>query len=213
MKKVIFTIFVIVLFQINIFAQDTIYLNISASAAYDLVQTNENNPQFVILDIRTLSEYNTDHIVGSTNIDYYSTTFSSDLDALDKSKIYLLHCASGGRSANAFIMMQDKHFREVYNLLGGFNAWKNAGYPTYLTVGVEDIVSNENVQVYPNPASDYINISVNETEYVEIYNTIGSLVMSKQISNGDKIDLHDFSKGLYFIKVSSENKLLKFIVN
>ena len=43
---------------------------------------------------------------------------------LDKSKPVLAYCASGGRSAKSAKIYIDAGFTKVYNLLGGFRAWK-----------------------------------------------------------------------------------------
>ena len=54
----------------------------------------------------------------------YAADFSDQLDALDKNQVYLIHCASGARSANAHDTMLGLGFHEVYNMLGGFNAFQ-----------------------------------------------------------------------------------------
>lgn len=82
-----------------------------------------NSPEAIILDVRTPGEFSAGSIEGAINIDYYSDSFSKDLDALDKSKPIFVYCKSGGRSQKAKMMLQDKEFQEVYNLLGGYMAW------------------------------------------------------------------------------------------
>src|SRR5882672_10441934 len=54
-----------------------------------LSQTN-----LVILDIRTFGEFKSFHIAGVTNIDFHGADFEQRVNSLDKSKTYLLHCAS-----------------------------------------------------------------------------------------------------------------------
>lgn len=83
-----------------------------------------DDPGFVVLDVRRASEYATLHIVGALNIDRYSSTFVQQLNALDKTKMYLVHCAAGSRSAYARDKMRTLGFKEVYNMLGGINAFK-----------------------------------------------------------------------------------------
>lgn len=39
------------------------------------------------------------------------------------------YCATGGRSAMAAAVLQMMGFREVYSLVGGFSAWREAGKP------------------------------------------------------------------------------------
>jgi len=55
---------------------------------------------------------------------------SSDLDSLDKDKIYLVYCRAGSRSAKASQIMSDLKFKKIYNMDGGFDTWYGAGYPS-----------------------------------------------------------------------------------
>lgn len=89
-----------------------------------LSQTN-----IVILDIRTPEEFNSYHIAGATNIDFNSSDFEQRIGSLDKSKAYLVHCASGGRSKRSLKIFQKYDFQSVYHLDGGIVAWKDAGLP------------------------------------------------------------------------------------
>ena len=109
-------------------SNDTLYASISPAQANDTIIAYGNNPWFVILDVRTPSEYATTHLSEGVNLDFYSATFAATLATFNKSKVYLLHCASGGRSGQVFTMMQNLHFRRVYNMTGGMNAWTSAGF-------------------------------------------------------------------------------------
>ena len=52
---------------------------IDAPDAYNLIQQNINNPDFVVLDVRTADEFNAGHIAGAINIDYTSAQFTIDV--------------------------------------------------------------------------------------------------------------------------------------
>lgn len=85
--------------------------------------------EIVLIDIRTLDEFNSGKIAGATNLDFYSASFMSELDLLDKNKTYLIYCRSGSRSNYAINIMKDLGFSEVYELKGGINNWVSAGLP------------------------------------------------------------------------------------
>ena len=104
--------------------------NITPEEAYILIQENKDNPNFVILDVRTPEEFLGEYIENAINLDYYSDTFRDDLDKLDKNKTYLIYCRSGRRSENALNIMEELDFKEVYNMLGGITKWKSEGLPT-----------------------------------------------------------------------------------
>jgi len=47
----------------------------------------------------------------------------------DKDKTYLVYCKTGGRGAIVTCDLKKLGYKNVYNLKGGFNAWKKAGEP------------------------------------------------------------------------------------
>ena len=98
--------------------------------AFTLIQNNQNNPDFVIIDVRTSAEFAEEHIENATNIDFYSEAFRDMLNNLDKNKTCLIYCQVGGRSGSALDIMAELNFKEAYNILGGINLWKAEGFPT-----------------------------------------------------------------------------------
>jgi len=104
--------------------------NVTPREAFNLIQDNQNNPDFVIIDVRTPQEFAEEHIENAINIDYYSETFRDELNNLDKNKTYLVYCRVGRRSRNALDIMAELNFREAYNMLDGINGWKAEGLPT-----------------------------------------------------------------------------------
>ena len=103
---------------------DPHFTDITAEQSVALIASREDDPDFVIIDVRTASEYNPLHIRGALNIDFFSSTFASELDTLDKNRVYLIHCASGNRSGQAHDTMLGLGFHEVYNMLGGMGAFR-----------------------------------------------------------------------------------------
>ena len=104
--------------------------DITPREAFTLIQENRNNPDFVIIDVRTPQEFTGGHIDNAINIDFYAETFRDELNDLDKSQTYLVYCRSGVRSRNALNTMEELNFQEGYNMLGGILAWKADGLPT-----------------------------------------------------------------------------------
>ncbi len=100
--------------------------NIDANEAEKLLQENK---KIVVLDVRTPIEFNAGHIAGATNINFYNADFERKLNALDKARPYLVHCAVGGRSAKARELMKTLQFKSIYHLEGGLQAWEKAGKP------------------------------------------------------------------------------------
>jgi len=83
----------------------------------------------VVLDVRTEKEFTAGHIPGATNLDINSADFDEKLARLDKTKVYLVHCAAGVRSARACEKMKSAGFRSLTDLPAGFRGWEKAGKP------------------------------------------------------------------------------------
>ncbi|MEN2993129.1 MAG: rhodanese-like domain-containing protein [Bacteroidia bacterium] len=79
----------------------------------------------VLLDVRTPAEYRQLRLKESQNLDFYNG-FERQVDRLDKTKIYILYCASGGRSQAAVSFLRQKGF-EAYNA-GGIAELIQAGF-------------------------------------------------------------------------------------
>lgn len=75
-------------------------------------------------------------------------------------------------------------------------------------------LKNENLSVYPNPATDQITIHSHEKSKLEILNSEGKCVkIMIADQNNTTIDVSDLSKGIYFVKTQIDNEVLttKFI--
>lgn len=186
---------------------DTLFANISVAQAYDTIELYKPIPCFKIIDVRTANEFATSHIKNAINIDFYSPTFQQDIDTLDKSSKYLIHCAAGSRSAQAFTLMQGMQFKYVYNMLGGINGWINAGYPVETATGLPDS-KTETVAMYPNPARDRITVSsTSKIKRIELFTATGQRVLVKEASDKEvTLRLDDIRQGLYLVRTTTEKQ-------
>ena len=103
--------------------------DINAQEAFDLIQENEGNPDFVILDVRTSEEFVSGHIANAIMIDFRSDNFREEIDKLDKDKTYLIYCRAGNRSRGALDIMAELGFQKVYHLTSGIVGWVEEGLP------------------------------------------------------------------------------------
>src|SRR6266571_4516961 len=79
-----------------------------------------------ILDVRDQSEWEEGHIKGATHIPYYFLV--QRLQELDNTQPLALICASGQRSSIACSLLQKHGFTELFNVVGGMDAWQQAGF-------------------------------------------------------------------------------------
>lgn len=103
--------------------------HLSPQDAFALIQDNQDNPNFAIIDVRTPEEVAGGYIEGAINIDFYAETFEAELGILDKNKVYLIYCRTGGRSGPTLPIMEALGFLEVYDIEGGILAWQAEGLP------------------------------------------------------------------------------------
>ena len=107
--------------------------NIDVNKAYELISENQNNEDFVLLDVRTDDEVSAGvfghDAANFAVIDFYNPQFNDDIAQLDKDKTYVIYCRSGNRSGQTFARMQEMGFTNIYNVEGGINAWNEAGLP------------------------------------------------------------------------------------
>jgi PKD repeat protein len=75
--------------------------------------------------------------------------------------------------------------------------------PSILTnFALKDTKSN-NIKLFPNPATNFVNIIGNKTHHIQILNDLGEIVASKYISDG-QIDVSNLRNGVYWLII--ENK-------
>ena len=92
----------------------------------------------------------------------------------------------------------------------------NNGLPDYLDASVALSIDQFNVsefKIYPNPASTMLNISFNapnENNYTLTLTDIQGKVVINQLvtlTESYSLDVSNFSKGVYFLKIENENQL------
>ncbi|MDP2363668.1 MAG: T9SS type A sorting domain-containing protein, partial [Ignavibacteria bacterium] len=88
------------------------------------------------------------------------------------------------------------------------------------TLENENALENATFSIYPNPATEILNVSFinkvnnkqNSIQQVLIFNTIGQLVKKVELFQPQQINISDLPCGLYFVRLPNYfNKTLKFI--
>ncbi|MDR5658498.1 rhodanese-like domain-containing protein [Serpentinicella sp. ANB-PHB4] len=82
----------------------------------------EQNKDIVLLDVRTVEEYNEKHIDGSTLIPLHVLESEVGRKIPKKDQKIIIYCRSGNRSRTAANMLLKKGYNNVYDL-GGINSW------------------------------------------------------------------------------------------
>ena len=85
---------------------------------------------------------------------------------------------------------------------------------TQIITGITEVSETSSFSIFPNPASDNINIETDQNVSIEILNMEGQIIKSiKQNKNNMSIDISDYSRGMYLIKVKTDKGILikKFV--
>jgi len=98
----------------------------------DLKAKIDRKDDFVLIDVREPHEVEISKITGSILIPLKEVP--EKIKDLDPKKDYVVHCRSGGRSAEAVSLMEQQGFTKAQNLVGGINEWVKVidpSQPTY----------------------------------------------------------------------------------
>lgn len=88
----------------------------------EFMQAAEQEPEAILIDCRTASEFEHSRLEGALNVDYLAYDFLEKMDSLDQEKTYLVYCRTGRRSVRTCMLMKNGGFKRVYNLDGGLVA-------------------------------------------------------------------------------------------
>lgn len=83
------------------------------------------------------------------------------------------------------------------------------------SLGIEDFGSSEGVNVYPNPASDVVNVEAQkEIKSIKLNDTSGKLILNKKSNSfQEKINIHHLPKGVYILTIEMKGqKVIKKII-
>lgn len=102
---------------VSAFAQQGVYKSVGA-AEFEAAMTGD----YLLLDVRTQSEYDSGHIEGALLIPH--SELSRRLDEVAEYDKILVYCAAGNRSVAASQILIEAGLGEVYDLEGGYSAWQ-----------------------------------------------------------------------------------------
>lgn len=95
---------------------------IDAKTTHDLLRSGEA----VLIDVREPDEWIKEHVPEAHLVPL--SGFNPDDFPKDHQKIAVFHCRSGGRTEAAAPQILRTGFREVYQLEGGIQGWRAAGF-------------------------------------------------------------------------------------
>ena len=187
------------------------FQNTGTAPAYKVIirDTLDNN-----LNPNSISDVNSSHpmtySITQTNSGKYVLTFTFN-------NIYLPDSASDQKGSNGFVTFK---IQPKSNLPLGTQVSNRAGiYFDYNPVVLTNTVTvtydkstaitelgKLNVNIYPNPAKDYVFIDGNNL-HIKIYDISGNLIKSEYIANPTKLNISALSPGIYILQLKQGNTI------
>lgn len=74
----------------------------------------------------------------------------------------------------------------------------------------EDIASQQKLEIFPNPASGQVTVRSysNQAARLQAYNSVGQIVLEKEIQSIAKLDVSTWQSGIYWLKIGDATKKL-----
>jgi rhodanese-related sulfurtransferase len=124
--KTLITLFISIVISLTACAEQT--AKISQQELLSLM-AQVNNPNYVVLDVRTAEEFDEGHIAGAINISHDEIEDNIANLALYKDKVVVVHCRSGRRAASAESTLLNNGFKQLRHLDGDMNDWQAKKLP------------------------------------------------------------------------------------
>ena len=119
MKKLLFLLLAVMLLtacgQTKENDQEAAYMNITAEEAKTIMDIEED---YIILDVRTLEEYDQGHIPGAIQISHDEITEKAEEVLTDKDQLILVYCRSGRRSKIAAEALVELGYTNIKEFVG-----------------------------------------------------------------------------------------------
>ena len=89
--------------------------------------TEIQDSDYILVDVRTIEEYESGHIQDAVNFDFYSESFDNDILTLDKSSSIILYCRTQNRSTKTANYLKESGYNEITVIAGGITSWVKNG--------------------------------------------------------------------------------------
>ncbi len=112
-----------------------------------------------------------------------------------------------GKKFGVWLEEEDIYLTLTFNSWGaGTSGGGSFSYTrsTDQTVSVDDVVFENSIKLFPNPATESIQITGLESkERYQIFNVLGEEIEAGEIANQEQLDISNLLHGLYFLKIEN----------
>ena len=193
---------------------DTISRNVPAAditpTMVSLILRTDNNPGETTWEI-TDADGTVVHSGGPYSTPSQMIQEDFQLDALSCYQFYVYDAGGDGLAAPGFFALYYDANTYILQGMGDFGASLGTDFSTDDDTGIEEIITDAEVKVYPNPFSNYTNIAITTKEVshirVNMYNILGGLVYQSDegiLAAGEqmiRINGESLQNGVYFVQL------------
>ena len=185
----------------------------STGNLFSLTKSGSVNPSAAYVNVWI--DYNANGIFEASELTVSAT---SNTNNMITSSFNVPTSAAVGGAINCAVTMRVIFSNTfVPNGCGNFGYGEVEDYGVYIlttaNLSTNETNKNKEVNIFPNPVSDILNIAgISSESDFEIYNANGQKVFAGRISD-NKVNVHQLLKGVYFIQIKDKTKenRLKFI--
>jgi hypothetical protein len=167
--------------------------------------------------------YNSCNSIATTNDNGFITSNYMETSQMNVDGLWVMKLDEAGDSVFSIYAPVKLEPKEIFQTEDGlylFLANNMYGTPRLVkTDSTGDVITHipklqpsvETIYCYPNPFDDELNIcldkSLEKEGLINIYNVVGTLVYSQNISFDEKIDTRMLNNGIYFIELKIDDKI------
>jgi rhodanese-related sulfurtransferase len=105
----------------------------SCTKQFEYISVEEFNNfydnEFELIDVRTVEEFQSGHILGAINIDFLSLDLLDEINEIDTNSNLIIYCRTDNRSRKSAKILADNKYKNVYVIKGGIDEWTSQGNP------------------------------------------------------------------------------------
>ena len=119
----------LIILLVTIFLGSNLYANELWSVTELKTKIDQSNEPLVLLDVRTVEEFESGHIRNSINIPHEILLSNIDLVSEYNDEQLVVYCRSGKRASLVIEALKKHGFTDVVDIEGDILAWSQSNYP------------------------------------------------------------------------------------
>jgi len=111
--------------------------------------SKKEKSELIIIDVRSELEYSVSHLFNAINIPYNEILNNISSIISYKSEKLVIYCRTGNTSEYVSNFLKENYFSQIFNLIGGIEAWVEMDYP--VSTVYHDVIISEGKSIEIQP--------------------------------------------------------------